>query len=53
VSQATIRASFPESGNLAIVMIGDAARIGEAAKKYGPVTRMSLTDPAYYPAGAR
>jgi predicted Zn-dependent peptidase len=50
---ATIRASFPDSGNLAIVLIGDAAKIGADVKKYGPVTRMSITDPAYYPAGGR
>jgi len=53
VVKATTRASFPASGNLAIVLIGDAARIGDAVKKYGPVTRMSITDPAYYPPGAK
>lgn len=51
-ARATIRASFPESANLAIVLIGDAAKIGDAVKKYGPVTTMSLTDPVYYPPDA-
>ena len=53
VARATIRDSFPDSGNLAIVLVGDAAKIGAAAKKYGPVTTMSITDPAYYPARAQ
>jgi predicted Zn-dependent peptidase len=53
VVKATTQASFPASGNLAIVLIGDAARIGDAVKKYGPVTKMSITDPAYYPPGAK
>lgn len=47
---AAIRSSFPKSGNLAIVLVGDAAKIGDAVKKYGPVKRMAITDPAYYPA---
>ena len=53
VVKATTQASFPASGNLAIVLIGDAARIGDAVKKYGPVTKMSITDATYYPPGAK
>jgi predicted Zn-dependent peptidase len=53
VARTTIRDNFPVSGDLAIVLVGDAAKIGDAVRKYGPVTRMSITDPAYYPAAAR
>ncbi len=53
VVKATTQASFPASGDLAIVLIGDAARIGDAVKKYGPVTKMSITDPTYYPPSAK
>ena len=49
----TIAASFPESKDLAIVLIGDAAKIGNAVKKYGPVTTMKIDDPSYYPAATR
>jgi hypothetical protein len=48
-ARATTGASFPVSGNLAIVLIGDAAKIGEAVKKYGPVPRMPIAAPSYYP----
>ena len=50
---ATIAASFPESKDLAIVLIGDAAKIGDAVGKYGPVTKMKIDDPSYYPAATR
>ena len=52
-AKATIERSFPVSGNLAIVLIGDAAKIGAAVAKYGPVTKMSITDLTYYPATAQ
>jgi predicted Zn-dependent peptidase len=45
----TIGQSFPVSRNLAIVLIGDAARIREQAGKYGPVTEMKITDPRFAP----
>ena len=51
--KSVIGRSFPPPGNLAIVLIGDAAKIGEAVGKYGPVTRMSLGDPTYYPAAPK
>ncbi len=53
MSTDTIERSFPVSGNLAIVLIGDAAKIGAAVAKYGPVTKMSITDLTYYPATAQ
>jgi predicted Zn-dependent peptidase len=42
--------AFPRSADLAIVLIGDAAKIREAAAKYGPVTEMKIADPDFAPA---
>jgi predicted Zn-dependent peptidase len=42
--------AFPRPADLAIVLIGDAAKIRETAAKYGPVTEMKLTDPDFSPA---
>jgi predicted Zn-dependent peptidase len=47
--RSTIEQSFPQPDNLAIVLIGDAAKIRDAVKKYGPVTEMKLTDPRFAP----
>jgi hypothetical protein len=33
-----------------IVLIGDAAKIRDAVRKYGPVTEMKITDPRFSPA---
>ena len=46
---AAARAVFPGSKDLAIVAIGDAAKIREAMKGYGPLTEMKLTDPRFAP----
>jgi len=35
---------FPRADSVAIVAIGDAARIRGAVAKYGPVSQMRLTD---------
>jgi predicted Zn-dependent peptidase len=48
--RSTIEQSFPQPDNLAIVLIGDAAKIRDAVKKYGPVTEMKITDPRFTPA---
>ena len=48
-ARTTIDASFPRSGDLAMVLVGDAAAIRDAAKKYGPVTDMKITDPWFAP----
>ena len=40
---------FPRSGILAIVAIGDASKIREALRGYGPLTEMKLTDPRFSP----
>jgi predicted Zn-dependent peptidase len=41
--------AFPKPEDLAIVLIGDAARIREQVARYGPVTRMKITDPRFAP----
>ena len=46
---ADARAVFPDSKDLAIVAIGDASKIREAMKGYGPLTEMKLTDPRFTP----
>ena len=42
-------AVFPESDDLVIVAIGDAAKIRDTMKTYGPLTEMKLTDPRFTP----
>jgi zinc protease len=44
-----IEQAFPSSANLAIVLIGDAGKIREQVRKYGPVTEMKITDPQFAP----
>jgi zinc protease len=41
--------AFPSGENLAIVLIGDAAKIREQVTKFGPVTEMKITDPRFAP----
>jgi hypothetical protein len=48
-ARAAIANAFPESDELAIVLIGDAARIREGVHKFGPVTEMKLADPRFSP----
>jgi zinc protease len=50
-AQAVIEEAFPRADSVAIVAIGDAARIGGALAEYGPVLRMTLRDPEFSPAG--
>jgi zinc protease len=40
---------YPKSGELVLVVIGNAAAIREGLSKYGPVTQMKLADPAFAP----
>lgn len=42
--------AFPQPDDLAIVIIGDAAKIRAAAAKYGPLTEMPLAAPDFSPA---
>jgi predicted Zn-dependent peptidase len=50
-AEAVTTDAFPPSANLVFVLIGDAAKIREAAGKYGPVTEMKLSHPDFSPAG--
>jgi predicted Zn-dependent peptidase len=54
VNQESIRSLvatvFPGPENLDIVLIGDAAQIGDVAAKLGPVTKTSLAAPQFAPA---
>jgi len=47
---AVIADAFPRPSDLVIVLIGDAAKIREAAAKYGAVTEMKISDPDFAPA---
>ena len=49
VAKRTIGQSFPVSRDLAMVLVGDAARIREQVGKYGPVTEMKIIDPRFAP----
>ena len=46
---AAATAVFPDSKDLVIVAIGDAAKIRQAMQGYGPLTEMKLTDPRFSP----
>ncbi|MFT3756568.1 MAG: pitrilysin family protein [Pseudoxanthomonas sp.] len=46
---AAARSVFPASKDLVIVAIGDAAKIREVMKGYGPLTEMQLSDPRFSP----
>ena len=46
---AAARAVFPDSKDLVMVVIGDAAKIRDLLKTYGPVTEMRLSDPHFSP----
>lgn len=46
---AEARTVFPDSKDLAIVAIGDAAKIRDWMKAYGPLTEMKLSDPRFSP----
>jgi predicted Zn-dependent peptidase len=48
-ARSVIQGAFPASGDLAVVLIGDAARIRDGVRKYGPVTEMKITDPRFGP----
>ena len=47
--RAALAQAFPRSQDLAMVLIGDAARIREQVAKYGPATEMKITDPVFAP----
>jgi len=49
--RSTIDQSFPKPEHVALVLIGDAAKVREQVKKYGPVTEMKISDPRFAPGG--
>jgi predicted Zn-dependent peptidase len=49
-ARAVVARAFPRTSDLAIVLIGDAARLREVAAAYGTVTDLSLTAPDFAPA---
>jgi predicted Zn-dependent peptidase len=49
VARAVIDHAFPKADDLVIVLIGDAAKIRDVARRYGEVTEMSLTHPSFSP----
>lgn len=51
-ARAVIARAVPRSSDLAIVLIGDAAKLRDIAAAYGPITTMSLADPDFTPAAA-
>lgn len=46
-AHAVIDQAFPSADSLAIVLIGDAAKIRGQVSGYGPITEIPLTDPAF------
>jgi zinc protease len=46
-AQAVIEEAFPRADSVAVVAIGDAARIRGAVEEYGPVSQIALTDPDF------
>ena len=44
-----IETAYPGVDDLTIVLIGDASRIRDVARLYGPVTEMPITQPAFVP----
>lgn len=46
---AAARDAFPASADLVITAIGDAAKIRETLKRYGPLTEMKIGDPRFAP----
>jgi hypothetical protein len=48
-AKSVIDRAFPDPREVTIVLIGDAAKIRNQVKKYGPVTEMSLTQPTFDP----
>jgi zinc protease len=51
-ARAVIDQAFPSADSLAIVLIGDAAKIRDQVTGYGPITEMALIHPAFDAAGS-
>ena len=48
-ARTVIGRAFPRTDQLAIVLIGDAARIRDVAARYGPVVEIPITRPSFAP----
>jgi predicted Zn-dependent peptidase len=46
-AHAVIEEAFPRADSVAVVAIGDAARIRDAVGEYGPMSQIALTDPEF------
>jgi zinc protease len=49
VAQAVIERAFPSPDDVSIVLIGDAARMRNAARRFGAVTELPITHPSFAP----
>jgi hypothetical protein len=52
-ARSAIAQSFPQPSDLAVVLIGDAAKIRADVAKYGPVREMKISDPSFAPPAAK
>jgi predicted Zn-dependent peptidase len=48
-ARSVIEQTFPQPGNLTLVLIGDASKIRADVAKYGPVREMKISDPSFAP----
>jgi zinc protease len=49
IARAVIELAFPSADDVAIVLIGDAGRIRDAARRFGDVTELPITHPSFTP----
>ncbi|HEX2492921.1 MAG TPA: pitrilysin family protein [Steroidobacter sp.] len=50
-ARGVIATVFPKSDEVVLVVVGQAAKIRDGLRKYGPITEMKLSDPAFAPSG--
>lgn len=48
-ARSVIEQTFPQPGNLTLVLIGDASKIRGDVAKYGPVREIKISDPSFAP----
>jgi zinc protease len=48
-ARSVIDHAYPSPDDLTIVLVGDASRIRDVARQYGPVAEMSITQPVFAP----
>lgn len=52
-AKSAIAQAFPQTSDLAIVLIGDAGKVRADVAKYGPVREMKINDPSFAPPAAK